>query len=309
MGMELSEIEAFITISRAGGFTRAAELLHLSQPAVSRRIELLERELEAPLFERLPAGIRLSEAGQAFLPYARQVLAAVEDGKAAVRALAEEEQGTITLALVGTLASTQLTTRLQTFRETYPRVQLRLCTARSDEVSTLVQQGDAHLGLRYFADPRPEIHSMPVIDEPLLVICAAHSRFVAPEPTGPADLPGVPWVTFPLSAGSSGEPFARLLAQQLLRSGLDSAERIVIDSLTAQKRLIEADFGIGLLPASSVEEELRLGTVRVLNIAALQTSVPVMVIHRRRAYLSRAVRLLLETLVFQENAHTLKDLS
>ena len=307
--MELSEIEAFITISRAGGFTRAAELLHLSQPAVSRRIELLERELEAPLFERLPAGIRLSEAGQAFLPYARQVLAAVEDGKAAVRALAEEEQGTITLALVGTLASTRLTTRLQTFRETYPRVQLRLCTARSDEVSTLVQQGDAHLGLRYFADPRPEIHSMPAIDEPLLVICAAHSRFVAPEPTGPADLLGVPWVTFPLSAGSSGEAFARLLAQQLLRSGLDSAERIVIDSLTAQKRLIEADFGIGLLPASSVEEELRLGTVRVLDIAALQTSVPVMVIHRRQAYLSRAVRLLLETLVFQGDAHTLRDLS
>ena len=307
--MELSEIEAFITISRAGGFTRAAELLHLSQPAVSRRIELLERELEAPLFERLPAGIRLSEAGQAFLPYARQVLAAVEDGKAAVRALAEEEQGTITLALVGTLASTRLTTRLQTFRETYPRVQLRLCTARSDEVSTLVQQGDAHLGLRYFADPRPEIHSMPAIDEPLLVICAAHSRFVAPEPTRLADLLGVPWVTFPLSAGSSGEAFARLLAQQLLRSGLDSAERIVIDSLTAQKRLIEADFGIGLLPASSVEEELRLGTVRVLDIAALQTSVPVMVIHRRQAYLSRAVRLLLETLVFQGDAHTLRDLS
>lgn len=300
--MELSEIEAFITISRAGGFTRAAELLHLSQPAVSRRIELLERELGAPLFERLPAGIRLSEAGQAFLPYARQVLAAVEDGKAAVRALAEEEQGTITLALVGTLASTQLTARLQTFRETYPRVQLRLRTARSDEVSALVQQGDAHLGLRYFADPRPEIHSVPAIDEPLQVICAAHSRFIVAEPTGPADLLGVPWVTFPLSAGSSGEPFARLLEQQLLRTGLDSAERIVIDSLTAQKRLIEADFGVGLLPASGIEEELHLGTVRVLDIAALRTNVPVMVIHRRQAYLSRAVRLLLAMLASQDKA-------
>jgi DNA-binding transcriptional LysR family regulator len=75
--MELSELEAFVTISRAGGFTRAAELLHLSQPAISRRIELLERELGAPLFERLPSGIRLTEAGLALLPYAQQVLAAV----------------------------------------------------------------------------------------------------------------------------------------------------------------------------------------------------------------------------------------
>jgi DNA-binding transcriptional LysR family regulator len=300
--MELSEIEAFVVINRAGGFTRAAELLHLSQPAVSRRIELLERELGAPLFERLSSGIRLTEAGQAFLPYAQQVLAAISDGRAAVHALEEEELGTITLALVGTLASTQLTAHLQAFQHRYPRVHLLLRTARSAEVSALVQQGDAHLGLRYFADPRPEIRSLLTINEPLLVICAAHSRFLSSEaPTGAAALMGVPWVTFPLGAGSTGEPFARLLEQQLLRRELDTAERIVIDSLTAQKRLIEADFGIGLLPASSIEEELRLGTIRVLPIAALQTSVPVMAIFRQKAYLSRAVRLLLAMLTGQEN--------
>nr|WP_274532165.1 LysR family transcriptional regulator [Ktedonobacter racemifer] len=165
--MELSEIEAFVTIQRTGGFTRAAELLHLSQPAVSRRIELLERELGVALFERLSNGIRLTEAGQAFLPYAQQVLTAIVDGKAAIHALEEEEQGTIELALVGTLASTQLTTHLQAFREAYPRVHLRLRTARSDEVSTLVQQGDAHLGLRYFADPHPDIH---FIETPIILI-------------------------------------------------------------------------------------------------------------------------------------------
>lgn len=302
--MELSEIEAFVTIQRAGGFTRAAELLHLSQPAVSRRIELLERELGAPLFERLPSGIRLTEAGLAFLPYAQQVLAAISDGKAAVHALEEEEQGTITLALVGTLASTQLMTHLQTFHESYPQVRLLLRTARSDEVSTMVQQGDAHLGLRYFVDPRPEIYSLLAINEPLQVICAAHSRFVTGEPTEPSALFGVPWVMFPLSGGSSGEPFARLLEQQLLRYELHTAERIVIDSLTAQKRLIEADFGVGLLPVSSIEEELHLGTVRILPIAALQTNAPVMAIHRRQAYLSRAARALLAMLTSQTSSQS-----
>ncbi len=137
------------------------------------------------------------------------------------------------------------------------------------------------------------------MQEPLLVICAAHSRLVIEEATEPAALLGIPWVTFPFHAGTSGEPFARLLEQQLLRHDLDSAERIVIDSLTAQKRLIEADFGVGLVPASSIEEEVRLGTLRVLPIAALQTSAPVMVIHRRQAYLSRATRLLLTMLASQ----------
>jgi DNA-binding transcriptional LysR family regulator len=295
MAMELNEIEAFVTISRAGGFTRAALLLHLSQPAISRRIELLERELGAPLFERLPGGIRLTGAGESFLPYAQQILAAIEDGKAAVHALEEDAQGTLTLALVGTLASTQLTSHLQAFHEAYPRVHLLLCTARSDEVSTQVQQGDALLGLRYFADPRPAIRSLHVMDEPLVVVCAAHSRFVTGNPIEPAALQGVPWLSFPFKAESS----ARLLEQQLLRHELQSADRIVIDSLTAQKRLIEADFGVGLLPESSIEEELRLGTVRVLPITALQTVMPVMLIFRRQAYLSRAARLLLKTLVPQ----------
>lgn len=293
--MELNEIEAFVAITRAGGFTRAALLLHLSQPAISRRIELLERELGAPLFERLPGGIRLTQAGESLLPYAQRILATIEDGKAAVHELEEEAQGTLTLALVGTLASTQLTSHLQAFHEAYPRVRLLLRTARSDEVSTQVQRGDALLGLRYFADPRSDIRSLHMMDEPLLVICAAHSRFITGTPTEPEALRDVPWLSFPSTGGSSDNG----LEQHLLKHGLQSAERIMIDSLTAQKRLIEADFGVGLLPESSIDEELRLGTVRVLPIPALQTVMPVMLIYRRHAYLSRAARLLLKALVPQ----------
>ena len=302
--MELNEIEAFIAIQRTGNFTRAATALYISQPAISRRIELLERELGAPLFERLPAGVRLTEAGWAFLPYAQQALAALHDGAAAVHALEEDwpgqAHGSITLALVGTLAGTHLTGQLQAFRQTYPLVRLLLRTARSNEVSELVQQGDALLGLRYFADPRAGICSQLVMDEPLQVVAAAQSRLIAGTPTEPAALVGISWIGFPTGAGSSGEPFAHILTRQLLRTGLDGAEMIEIDSLTAQKRLIEADFGIGLLPASSVEEEVRLGTMRVLPVDALTTTVPVVAIYRCQGYLSRAARHLLEMLTRQQ---------
>lgn len=294
--MELNEIEAFVTINRVGGFTRAATALSISQPAISRRIELLERELGAPLFERLPVGVRLTEAGQTFLPYARQVLAAVQDGAAAVHALEQEIEGSIALALVGTLASTHLTRQLQAFRAAYPSVRLLLRTARSDEVSELVKVGDALLGLRYFVDPHAEICSVPVMHEPLQVVSALHSRLLGEDLSKPSALRGVPWIGFPPDARSTGEPFARILTQQLARCGLENAEVIGIDSLTAQKRLIEADFGIGLLPTSSIEEELRLGTVRILPLAELQTSVPVMLIYRRQAYLSKAARRLQELL-------------
>src|SRR5215471_21484911 len=75
MGMELDQVETFVAIVRRGGFTRAAASLHLSQPAVSRRLDLLERELGRPLFDRTRGGARLTEAGQAFLPHAEALLA------------------------------------------------------------------------------------------------------------------------------------------------------------------------------------------------------------------------------------------
>ncbi len=245
------------------------------------------------------AAARLTEAGRALLPHGRRLLAAARDGAAAVRALEQEESGTVALALVGTLASTALTTQLRRFRAAHPRVRLLLRTARSDEVSALVQRGAATLGLRYFADPDPAVVSRLVRDEALVVVCAARSRLAERPSPDLSALAGVPWVTFPADGsadGSAGEPYARIVERQLHGAGLADAEVIPIDSLTAQKRLIEADFGLGLLPASSIDEEVRLGTLHMLEVPALRATLPVMAIHRRQGYLSRAARRLLTDL-------------
>jgi DNA-binding transcriptional LysR family regulator len=92
------------------------------------------------------------------------------------------------------------------------------------------------------------------------------------------------------------DSYTRLFARQLHAAGLDEAETITIDSLTAQKRLIEAGFGIGALPISSIEEEQRLGTLRILDVPALAATIPIVRIHRRTGYLSHAARTLSELL-------------
>ena len=293
----MSQIEAFVTIAQVQGFSRAATILHLSQPAISRRINLLERELGVILFERVHEGALLTEAGQTFLPDARRILASAGDGLEAVQALQQRELGTLKLALVGTLANTDLTLQLLEFRKAYPQVQLRLRTARSKEVSAMVESGEVHLGLRYFAEPNLEISSQLVGEEDLVVTCSAHHTFPEGAPSDPAVLVGAPWVSFPTGEGSSGESFAQLLEQQLIAWGLREVEIIAIDSLTAQKRLIEADFGFGLLPLSSIQEELHLGTLQILDLPGLKTKVPVMLLHRRQGYLSKAARSLVEILV------------
>jgi DNA-binding transcriptional LysR family regulator len=291
--MELDQVKAFLEIVRSGGFARASAELHLSQPAISRRIQLLERELGAPLFDRQGRGVALSDAGRAFLPHARALLAAARDGIEAVTAIRDGDLGVVTLALVGTLASSRLTARLRAHRDAHPGLDLRLRTALSTEVSALVLRGEAGLGLRYRADPDPALTSVVIDQERLVPVCpAGHPA----EYAGPAGLARERWLTFPYQPDNPAEPYAAAIHQVLAAGGLGTAEIVPVDSLTAQKRMVEAGFGLAVLPESSLDEELRAGTLRPVPAPGLTATIPVALIRRRHAFTSGAVRALIAAL-------------
>jgi DNA-binding transcriptional LysR family regulator len=287
----VDEIEAFVSIARLGGFARAADAVHRSQPAISRRIEMLERELGTPIFERVRTGVVLTEAGRSFLPYAEAVLASLKDGAEAVRGLARGERGAVSVALVGTLASTRFATMLRQFGRRHPHVKLELRTANSQEVSDLVRRGEATLGLRYFSDADPGLTSEVVMEEALVAVCAPEHRLAGRRVRDPGALAGERWVAFPPQRRRR-EPFATALEQRLAAARVEPAEIVRIDSLTAQKRFVEAGFGIALLIESSVQEELRLGTLRVIDVPALRGGVPVTLVRRQNGYLSGAAQTL-----------------
>jgi DNA-binding transcriptional LysR family regulator len=293
--MSIDEIAAFVSIARLGGFARAAGALHRSQPAISRRIEMLEAELGARLFERVPGGVVLTEPGRAFLPYAESVLAGIQDGVEAVRELERGERGSIALALVGTLASTRLSTVLRQFARRHPGVEVGLRTATSQEVSDLVRRGEATLGLRYFADDDSSLQCEPVMDEALVVACAPDHPLAGKRVRDPQKLAGDRWVVFP-APRRRRESFVAIQTQRLAAAGLAEADTVQIDSLTAQKRFVEAGFGVALLVESSIEEELRAGSVALIEVPALRARVPVVLVHRRAGHLSGAARALAERL-------------
>ena len=285
--MDIDGIRTFLSIAQLGGFTRAAGQLHRSQPAISRRVGLIEQELGSPLLERVRGGIRLTEAGRAFLPYAEAVLAAIEDGKDAVRASTRDGGGDVSLALVGTLADTHVVDVLRKFARRWTSSQLDLRTASSQEVSDLVRRGEVTLGLRYFADERQELVSQAVGEEIMLVVCAPAHR-LAGKRAQKSSLQGERWIGFPAVRGR--ESFGHILARRLIAADLDEAKVTIIDSLTAQKRLVEAGFGIALVPESSVRDELKLGTLREIDAPAVRTTVPIVLIHRRKGHLNPAAR-------------------
>ena len=284
-------MEAFLAIARSGGFTRGSAALHLSQPATSRRIKLLEAELGAPLFDRLGRGVTLTEAGRAFLPHAQALLASMRDGIDAVNAVRGTGQGTVTLALVGTLASSSLTARLSRLCQEHPGLDLRLRTALSAEISALVLRGDAALGLRYGTDPDPGLVSVIIHRERLVPVCPPGHPLTAGGTDLAAALAGQRWLAFPPRPGAP-DAYAVALQQLLAAHGLGAAEILPIDSLTAQKRMAEAGFGLAILPESSLDEELRTGTLRAIDAPALTASIPVALIRRRNSFQTGAARVL-----------------
>lgn len=256
--MDIESIRTFLSIAQLGGFTRAAGQLHRSQPAISRRIGMIEQELGAPLLERVRGGVRLTAAGKAFLPFAEAALAAIKDGRDAVRATVTQEAGDVSLALVGTLADTHIVDVLRKFARRSKSSMLDIRTASSQEVSDLVRRGEVVLGLRYFADAAPELSLRVVGEEVMLVVCSPDHP-LAGRRVRKTDLVGERWLTFP--SGRGRESFGDILHRRLIAAGLDDVKLTVIDSLTAQKRLVEAGFGIALVPESSVHAELRLGSL------------------------------------------------
>jgi len=289
--MELDHVEAFLAIARSGGFGRGSAALHLSQPATSRRIKLLEAELGAPLFDRLGRGVTLTEAGRAFLPHAQALLASMRDGIDAVAAVRGTGHGPVTLALVGTLASSSLTARLSQLCRAHPGLDLRLRTALSAEVSALVLRGDAALGLRYGTDSDPGLVSDIIHQERLVPVCPPEHPLAAGGTDLAAALAGQRWLAFPPRPGAP-DAYTVALQQLLAAHGLGGAEILPIDSLTAQKRMAEAGFGLAILPQSSLEEELRTGTLCAIDAPALTATIPVALIRRRNAFQTGAARAL-----------------
>jgi DNA-binding transcriptional LysR family regulator len=128
--------------------------------------------------------------------------------------------------------------------------------------------------------------------ETMLVVAAAGHPLAGRRVRDIKALKGERWIGFPPARRDRGS-FGDGLSRQLVRAGLDEAEVTLIDSLTAQKRLAQAGFGLALVPESSVRDELRQGLLVALDVPAMRAANPITAIHRRNGYLSPAAKTLL----------------
>lgn len=166
-------LTAFMAVAETGSFSAAAERLYITQPAISKRIALLEQQLEARLFDRVGRQIKLTEAGNALLPRARQVLMDVEDMARAIHDLSGEVSGKLRIGTSHHIGLHRLPPVLRQFSKDYPKVTLDIHFIDSEEAWEGVLHGELEMGV-VTLPPQPDerLHSEVIWQDPLVFMCA-----------------------------------------------------------------------------------------------------------------------------------------
>lgn len=260
--MELAQLDAFIAAADCGSFSRAAELLSVAQPSLSNRIQSLEREVGQPLFERMGRGVKLTDAGRSFLPYAQRVLRTLNDG---LMVLAGTRDGTGGRLMIGTapaVGTYVLPRLLKVFCENHDGVDVLVRTGHSDEVLQMVLDDDVQVGLGRPIS-HPDVRTVVLYKDELVLVVSSQHRYAKSGSVKVDDLAEESLILFDRDSGYHG------MILSLFRDlGVVPHQQMHLDSIEATKKMVEANLGIALLPEVSVDREIRLGTLHKVHIEA-----------------------------------------
>lgn len=169
----LADLRAFVTVGELQSFAAAAKHLHLSQPALSRRISNLEEMLEVRLFDRTTRNVALTLLGERFLAQVRGLVEDLDRSVLNLRDAAQLETGDVTVGCVFSAVHHFLPPVIQAFRDRHPRVLVRIIEEGADEVLDVVKHGDADFALNYIGMQDPELEFIPLLKEPYVLACRA----------------------------------------------------------------------------------------------------------------------------------------
>ncbi len=252
--MDTQWLETFVAAAEAENFRQAAEKLHLAQPTVSLHIDKLEQQLGVPLFERSGRGVRLGEHGRRFLPYAQSVLADLQSGQTAVARLAQGYDQTLAIAVSPLIAATYLPRWIQGFLRDYPNVEVAVHVMESTDIAQAIADAVCDLGFSRMPSQLSRIESLPLYDDPVVVVA----------PAGPHDLDGPPrtleelLATYPLLTHNHPLYWDDILAS--LRQQFGALRSMRVSQVHVTLRWIEEDMGFSFLPKSTVRRTLLLGS-------------------------------------------------
>lgn len=274
--MLLSQVQAFVEVARRRSVSRAADALFLTQPALTARIQRLEGDLQARLFLRTPRGMRLTEAGEAFHPYAVRALENLADGRQLVNAFERGGAGNLTLGAAPALSTYVLPAILRHFRVGHPRVRVAVRTGHSEEVLDLVLREQVELGLVRTLR-HPDIVSTPLYEDRLVLVCEPGHRFAERGQIRLEEIAEEQLIQFDRASS-----YTELTNALFRDAGVRPQGTMELDNIDSAKKMVQEGFGVALLPRTAVTHELEAGLLLPIEIADARPPRPQLVAIRRR---------------------------
>jgi DNA-binding transcriptional LysR family regulator len=296
MDIQIGQLRAFVVAAREKSFTRAAEVLSVTQPSVTARIQTLENEMRIPLFLRKGRSIALTEGGKVFLPFAERALSVLDEGAEAVRNVREGTAGRFSVGAITTICLHLIAPLLESFHQTLPNVEIFLRSGPTPQIIDMLLDDVVQIGVAVGPVVHTHVQTLHVHRDEMIVVASPEHPFAASlETKGKAGavqsemLAGEEFVV--VRWGSAFDLFMGRLSD-VSRTPRISMEIGVTDTA---KAMVKARAGLCVLPRFAVSADLQSGNLIEVPVADIPpTFLEICVIHRRDRQLSQSTQAFLD---------------
>jgi DNA-binding transcriptional LysR family regulator len=244
INFNLNDLQAFRAVAELSNFRKAAEALHVSQPAFSRRIEKLEEALGVQLLERTTRRVSLTSVGRDFDRKVQQLLDDLDHTLLGIRGVATSRMGEVTIACVPSTVYYFVSQVISRYHERYPKVRVKIFDASANEVLTAVSRSEADFGLNFVGAQEPDIEFRPLMEERFVAACRRDHPLAKKRRVTWTELAQYDYISVSKASGN------RLLLDQAL-SGLPGRPQAIYETqhVTTMLGLVEAGLGVAAVPS------------------------------------------------------------
>ncbi|MFO1323729.1 MAG: LysR family transcriptional regulator [Burkholderiales bacterium] len=285
MKIDFDGIQAFVLVAELGGFGKAADRLHLTQTALTRRIQKLEGYLEVRLLDRTTRSVHLTAVGREFLPQARRLVDEMTFAVGHLKDMSRLGKGNLTIASIPTMAHHTLPAVIRDYAQKYPGNRIRIIESSAPEVNRAVLFDQAEFGITIRLERHADLVEDAALREPFMFFCRDEHPYAGRKRVAWKDLAQAELIVV---SGLSGN--RALLDYQLARKRLTLAGAYEVEHLSTAIGLVAAGVGTAILPYSTIQD----GTYpRVRRIALVEPVIDrtVVTIRRKGATLSPATQI------------------
>jgi LysR family nitrogen assimilation transcriptional regulator len=259
--MNFKQLESFVHVAELGSFSKAALVLDIAQPALSRQVRALETDLRETLLLRNGRGVVLTEAGQRLYAHGRNLLQALAQAEADMGGARDEPLGRITIGLPPSVGRQLTLPLIDGFQRRCPRARLAIVEGLSSHISEWISTGRVDVGLLYNPEAQPGLEITPVIEEALCLVSPLSSPMASVALGAAMPLSALP--LHPLIVPERGHAIRKLLETRALLAGLKLDIAWEVSSIAAIVDLVCAGYGHAVLHASAVAASGRADALRV----------------------------------------------